>query len=110
MKTGIKDFCKDYIEMLKNNETIKEWRKKFDKEGVYMSYAKSSRLDYVDRITFELHSMKYAPGYMTLGGRGNRKLFTLDEDDVEYLYAKYHKQLEIELTANIEELKQNYKI
>ncbi len=46
---------------------------------------------------------------MPILGYNGTNLFTLDDEDLEYLYNKYSKKLESEMLQNIEKVKDNYK-
>jgi len=104
MTTGIRDFCKNYLEKLVNDKLIKEHQEEVKHS---MKYERFKDLDHLDRITFTLHISKYTPGVHFIGNR-SIELLVLDEDDLEYLYAKYHKRVSIELAENIAELKKDY--
>lgn len=98
MKSSINDFCKLYKEKLKLDKDIKETTPTFFDE------------DYRDRISFILTEYTTNPGstWFPPGHYSGTHLFTLDSEDLEYLYNKYSKKLVKELEDNINEIKKEY--
>lgn len=79
----MKEFILSYNEKLKNDRDIKE--RKIDLME-----------DYRDRITFTVHSKVYSLLSMSPSLNVSPPLFTLDSEDLEYLYNKYSKIMEKE--------------
>ena len=94
MKNGYLKFCKNYKEKLELDKDIKENKLSFFE-------------DFRDRITFKLNMAKSCPHTITFGDT-SLSLFTLDQEDLEYLHNKYSAKLEEEMKKNIEEIKNKY--
>lgn len=96
MDTGIRDFCVKYKEKLKNDKDIKENQ---------LDYSR----DFRDRISFNVNMYTSHPNIMWSFGYNGQNLFTLDSEDLEYLYNKYSKKIEAEMEQNIVKVKDRYK-
>jgi len=96
MDTGIRDFCVKYKEKLKNDKDIKENRLDFS-------------TDFRDRISFNVNMYISCPNTMRGFGYNGQNLFTLDAEDLEYLYKKYSKKMVAEMEQNIAKVKDSYK-
>ena len=96
MDTGIRDFCVKYKEKLKNDKDIKENQLDFS-------------TDFRDRISFNVNMYISCPNTMRGFGYNGQNLFTLDAEDLEYLYKKYSKKIEAEMEQNIAKVKDSYK-
>lgn len=94
MDKNVLTFCKAYQEKLKNDKNIKE---------VNIPFLQDRR----KRINFVVNLIESIPGTVNFPGYG-RALFTLDEEDLNYLYNKYSKYLEKELFSKIEDLQKDY--
>ncbi len=95
MDTEIRDFLVKYKEKLKNDKDIKERKLSFLD-------------DYRDRIKFRLNLYVSTPGSYCFVNNGTT-LFTLDEEDLEYLHKKYSKKAVDEMKQNISEIEGSYK-
>jgi len=95
MKTDKKDFCEKYIKKVKNDKDIAEREIDWD-------------CDFRDRVHFTINVSETSPSSMVMGGPIPRILFTLDAEDLHYLYTKYSSQVVKELADNIQELKAAY--
>lgn len=98
METGILKFCTLYNKKLENDKDIE------DNEV-------SPFEDYRDRIHFKIVENSNAPGLTTMhhyGYTGNF-MFTLDADDLKYLYNKYSCKMKEEMENNIKEVEEKYK-
>ena len=93
MNTNFKDFCKYYKEKLENDKDIKER---------YVDY----HTDYRDRINFSIVSSSTAPGYTR--NYSGITLFTLDKEDLKYLYDKYSPKVKEELEQNLKKIQKEY--
>lgn len=96
MDTGIRDFCIKYNEKLKNDKDIKE-----NQLDLFS--------DYRDRISFNLNMYVSCPNTTWIGHCNGQYLFTLDEEDLEYLHKKYSKKIEVEMEQNIAKIKDSYR-
>jgi len=96
MDTGIRDFCVKYKEKLKNDKDIKETQLDFFR-------------DFRDRISFNVNMYTSCPNTMWSFGYNRQNLFTLDSEDLKYLYDKYSKKIEAELKENVAKVKESYK-
>lgn len=96
MNENIKDFCMAFNKKLKLDKEIKDI-----KLNIYN--------DCRERINFNLHVTETSPGMMWAFGYTGTKLFTLDSDDLQYLYNKYSEKVLIEMEQNIIEIRNNYK-
>lgn len=96
MNTGYKDFCKVYKKKLELDKDIKE-----NPTDIFDN-------DYRDRITF--HLTEYITNQMCsyIGIYTGSCLFTLDEEDMEYLYNKYSKKVKAEMEQNIKKVRNDY--
>lgn len=95
MDTKINQFCKKYLEKLKNDKDIAEVKLDFFQ-------------DYRERIGFCITEYSNTPNCHYLGMYLGSNLFFLDEEDLKYLYEKYSKKLQDEMNKNIEYVKQVY--
>jgi hypothetical protein len=95
MKNNIKEFCELYKEKIINDKDITD--KEID-----------CWIDFRERISFSLSSIKYCPGVITINATSN-VLIELDDEDVLFLYNKYKTKLNSELEAKIDKIKQEYK-
>lgn len=95
MNTKINQFCKKYLEKLKNDKDIAATEVDLFK-------------DYRERINFCITEYSKTPNCHYLGTYSGSNLFFLDEDDLKYLYEKYSKKLQDEMNKNIEQVKQMY--
>lgn len=96
MDTGIRDFCVKYNEKLKNDKDIKDNKLDFLR-------------DFRDRISFKVNMYTSCPNIMWSSGYNGQNLFTLDDEDLEYLYKKYSKKIEAEMEQNVAKVKNSYK-
>ena len=92
MDTKINQFCKKYLEKLKNDKDIAEVKLDFFE-------------DYRERIGFCITEHSKTPNCHYLGMYNGSNLFFLDEEDLKYLYEKYSKKLQDEMNKNIEQVK-----
>lgn len=99
--SNYKDFCKKYKQKLKNDKDIKD----NPKEGY--EYFHDTR----ERIKFYVNVKETAPGFSILTTSGfynGINLFELDDEDIEYLYNKYNKNLIEERDTKILKIKEEY--
>ncbi len=97
MTTGYRDFCEKYKEKIANDKDIRENEVDFQR-------------DYRDRITFSISIYSTCPQAVRSPRMFDETtMFTLDEEDLKYLYDKYSKKLEAEMEANIAKVKGSYK-
>jgi hypothetical protein len=99
MNKGYLEFCNKYKKKLVNDKEISE-----RKEGKVEPYD-----DITDRINFRVNMTRAAPGYEVLGINNGDDFFILDQEDLDYLYAKYSKRLNEEMEKNIQEVRDQYK-
>ena len=95
MKTGVRDFCLKYNEKLKNDKDIQD-----DK----IVFFRDDR----ERIKFNVSMNVTIPNAMHFRLYGGDNLFTLDEEDLKYLYHKYSKKVVAEMELNITKVKESY--
>ncbi len=95
MNTGYLDFCKAYNQKIKNDKDIKE-------------NSQHPLYDSRDRISFRINVIEICPAMRPIFGYNGSSLFTLDQEDLEYLFNKYSKKAQEELDKNIEEIKNRY--
>lgn len=95
MDTKIHQFCKKYLEKLKNDKDIAE---------VKLDYVQDLR----ERIGFCVTEYSHTPGCYHLGLYHGNNLFFLDEEDLKYLHDKYSKKLQDEMNKNVDEIKKLY--
>lgn len=96
METGLRDFFVKYNEKLKNDKDIKDNK---------LDYFR----DFRDRISFSVNMRTSSPNTMWSFGYNGENLFTLDEEDLKYLFEKYSKKIEDEMKQNIAKVKDSYK-
>jgi len=95
MDTKYKDFCDNYKEKLVLDEDIAT-----NEIALFR--------DYRHRVHFELHMTRRSPTQLMIFGNPTQRMFTLDDEDIQYLYNKYSKKIQAERDANIAELKTKY--
>ena len=86
----------NYNEKIKNDKDIKENQSNLT-------------VDLRDKISFNVNMHISCPGMIQAFGYNGQNLFTLDNEDLEYLHNKYSKKLEAEMEDNIAKVKASYK-
>jgi hypothetical protein len=97
MKTSYKDFCKKYKEKLVNDKDIEE-----NKIDIFQ--------DIRPRISFKVVIEERVPNTILIGWSPyiGTTVFTLDKEDLEYLYKKYSGRVKEEMEQNIAKVKESY--
>lgn len=96
MNTGINRFCKKYL--MKLEDAKKQLEEKT--ANITSPFFTKETIDFKVCL-----NVSYPLAYV---GGNDISLFTLDEDDLKYLYDKYSKKLQEEMERNIEEVKKMY--
>jgi hypothetical protein len=96
MNTNILNFCESYKEKLKTDKGLKD---------KYENYKNNYIDDYSPIIKFIIKKTTYFRGQSDIM---EECLFTLDSEDLEYLYNKYSKLLNKELEDNIRNMRNLY--
>jgi len=92
MNTGYRDFCRKYKEKLKRDLEIK------------IPNSDNLRIKFIFNIEI-VEKFPVAVFYPP----DKKYLFTLDDEDLVYLYNKYSKLIRDELEENIKKIKEEYK-
>ena len=93
---GYRDFYLKYNEKIKNDKDIKENQLDFFR-------------DFRPRISFNVNVFEGIPIATPSFGYNGQNLFTLDSEDLEYLYNKYSKKTKAEMELNIAKIKDSYR-